>query len=111
MVLQTAGTNIRHRQTKTKNIMPMYDPASDKILGCEPGTIIWQHERAHQILYHTNVSTQNNTFKWWMLLLCLASLAIDNILLAKTSIIAILALELGEELLCWHYALRKEVKG
>jgi hypothetical protein len=83
-----------------------YDSEKDKIYGCKKGTMVWYHERGHQILH--------NDYKWktlmvyhiYILLFSIAKLIADDRYWAAVAFNVFMIIQVFDEFYAWYFALR-----
>jgi len=85
--------------------MPFYNPVTDKIENCEEGTIMWWHERGHQVFFKNWIVRELYTWQEWLLVATLGFLCVDQKRYALISL-AIFLIWMGfVELWAWGYAI------
>lgn len=83
-----------------------YDPAQDRIVGCEEGTLIYRHEQGHQIAWKRGIDPRLQSLSWLIITVCFAYVGwlSKNIFFGILMGFPLLSL-IFSELYAWYYAL------
>ena len=87
--------------------MASYDPRSDKIYGCKKDSLVWWHERGHQILFKSGITSEKDVMITFMILIGWAFLTLEKNLYSRWALFFVCFLIFAEEIYCWIYGLIK----
>ena len=87
--------------------MACYDPRNDKIYGCKEGSLVWWHEKGHQKLFRSGLTSEKDTIITFCILLGWAFLVVELPTISKWFLIVVLFIIGLEEIGCWFYAFYK----
>ena len=87
--------------------MASYDPRSDEIYGCKKSSLAWWHERGHQVLFKSGITSEKDVIISFMILIGWAFLTLERNLYSRWVLMIVLFLILSEETFCWIYAFIK----
>lgn len=88
--------------------MPSYDFERDEIIGCTEGTLVWWHERGHQVLRNNHGFRDAwYNFVQYLPLATIMFLTVQKFAHAQWLFISYILLLLSEEVFCWIYAFYK----
>jgi len=88
-----------------------YDRIRDIIVGCEPNTLKWYHEKGHQIITKSGYLPVLEVVILMWGLMVLAFLVNQEFWVAKQCLYLFIMSMMMEEIICWGYAFRRKLSS